>query len=259
MAAVAGAQRLQPLSTPLQVAGLTSCACKTINMLPHQLLTTTGCLVHAGTQILVMTLLIFVLALMGAFFPYNRGALLTSCVMLYAITAGAPRASRHRAQNPELDAHLLTSDCCMCGPHQRLKIDVCWLWIGADGMLAPPALPGVSGYVSGVQYKLFGGGSWVRNVLLTVGLCSSWTALTLERGRQLCHPCLLLYSISLETGSAPQSCMQASMWCAPLLVMFSFLNTVAIAYRSTAALPFGTIVIIILIWALVQFYLVPQF
>ena len=36
-------------------------------------------------------------------------------------------------------------------------------------------------------------------------------------------------------------------------VMFSFLNTVAIVYRSTAALPFGTICIIILIWAAVTF------
>jgi hypothetical protein len=35
--------------------------------------------------------------------------------------------------------------------------------------------------------------------------------------------------------------------------VFSFLNTVAIAYRSTAALPFGTICVIIIIWALVTF------
>ena len=49
---------------------------------------------------------------------------------------------------------------------------------------------GVAGYISGVQYKLFGGTNWVRNVLLT-----------------------------------------ATLFCGPLLVVFSFLNTVAIVYR----------------------------
>jgi len=37
----------------------------------------------------------------------------------------------------------------------------------------------------------------------------------------------------------------------PLFLMFCFLNTVAIAYNSQTALPFGTIVVIICIWALV--------
>ena len=45
----------------------------------------------------------------------------------------------------------------------------------------------------------------------------------------------------------------ALMFCGPVLVTFSFLNTVAIFYRSTAALPFGTILIIILLWALITF------
>lgn len=70
---------------------------------------------------------------------------------------------------------------------------------------------GIAGYVSGAQNKMFGGSSWVRNVLLT-----------------------------------------ATLFCGPLLVTFSFLNTVAIAYRSTAALPFGTICIIVVIWVLVS-------
>ncbi len=52
------------------------------------------------------------------------------------------------------------------------------------------SVPGVAGYISGVQYKLFGGTNWVRNVLLT-----------------------------------------ATLFCGPLLVVFSFLNTVAIIYR----------------------------
>jgi len=40
-------------------------------------------------------------------------------------------------------------------------------------------------------------------------------------------------------------------FCGPLFFTFCVLNTVAISYRSTAALPFGTIVIILIIWALV--------
>ncbi len=43
------------------------------------------------------------------------------------------------------------------------------------------------------------------------------------------------------------------LFCGPMLVMFSFLNTVAFAYGSTQALPWQTIVIIILLWALVTF------
>ena len=41
------------------------------------------------------------------------------------------------------------------------------------------------------------------------------------------------------------------LFCGPMLVTFSFLNTVAWIYRSTAALPFGTIVIIFILWALI--------
>ena len=55
---------------------------------------------------------------------------------------------------------------------------------------------GIAGYVSGVQYKLFGGTNWVRNVLLT-----------------------------------------ATLFCGPLLAVFSFLNTVAIFYRVCPLFP----------------------
>lgn len=41
------------------------------------------------------------------------------------------------------------------------------------------------------------------------------------------------------------------LFCGPLFLMFCFLNTVAIAYSATAALPFGTICVIVLIWTLV--------
>ena len=47
--------------------------------------------------------------------------------------------------------------------------------------------------------------------------------------------------------------LTAALFLGPVLATFSFLNTVAIVYRSTAALPFGTICIIIVIWCLVTF------
>jgi len=111
-----------------------------------------------GTQMFAIALFIFALALVGMFYPYNRGALLSACVVLYALTAG------------------------------------------------------IAGYVSGTWFKMLGGHNWVANVMLT-----------------------------------------AVLWFGPVTAVFSYLNTVAIFYRSTAALPFGTIVIIIFLWSLITF------
>lgn len=44
--------------------------------------------IGAGTQLLVLVLFIFALALIGVFYPYNRGAPYTACIVLYALTAG---------------------------------------------------------------------------------------------------------------------------------------------------------------------------
>jgi Endomembrane protein 70 len=112
----------------------------------------------SGVQIGVLTFSVFALALLGTYSPTNRGAIIASGIVLYALTAS------------------------------------------------------VAGYVSGYYYKMFGGTSWVRNVLLTAALFSG-----------------------------------------PLVATFSVLNTIAIAYRSTQALPFGTIVLMVLMWALVTF------
>ena len=52
------------------------------------------CLATPGTpyslclQVLVVSLCIFLLSLADTYYPYSRGALLTSCVVLYALTAG---------------------------------------------------------------------------------------------------------------------------------------------------------------------------
>nr|GMC96834.1 transmembrane 9 superfamily member 3 [Ipomoea batatas] len=99
---------------------------------------------------------IFILALVGVFYPYNRGALFTALVVIYALTSG------------------------------------------------------IAGYTAASFYGQLEGSNWVRNLLLA-----------------------------------------GALFCGPLFLTFCFLNTVAIAYSATAALPFGTIVVIFLIWALV--------
>ncbi|KAG2715305.1 hypothetical protein I3760_03G070100 [Carya illinoinensis] len=110
----------------------------------------------SGTQLFTLTIFIFMLALVGVFYPYNRGALFTALVVIYALTSG------------------------------------------------------IAGYTATSFYGQLEGKNWVRNLLLT-----------------------------------------GSLFCGPLFITFCFLNTVAIAYSSTAALPFGTIVVIFLIWTLV--------
>ena len=45
-------------------------------------------LVGAGTQLLYLTLCVFTLALIGVFYPYNRGLLYTAQITLYAVTSG---------------------------------------------------------------------------------------------------------------------------------------------------------------------------
>ncbi|KAK1387161.1 Transmembrane 9 superfamily member [Heracleum sosnowskyi] len=112
--------------------------------------------VGSGTQLFALTVFIFILALVGVFYPYNRGALFTALVVIYALTSG------------------------------------------------------FAGYTSASFYCQLEGTNWVRNLLLT-----------------------------------------GCLFCGPLFLTFSFLNTVAIFYSSTAALPFGTIVVITLIWTLV--------
>eukprot|EP01025_Chloroclados_australasicus_P021661 TRINITY_DN2271_c0_g1_i1.p1 TRINITY_DN2271_c0_g1~~TRINITY_DN2271_c0_g1_i1.p1 ORF type:complete len:602 (-),score=61.60 TRINITY_DN2271_c0_g1_i1:553-2358(-) len=113
-------------------------------------------LLGTGTQLLWLVMFIFLLSQVNVFYPYNRGALYTATIVLYALTAG------------------------------------------------------ISGYVAASFYRQMEGEYWVRNILLTT----------------------VIFSV-------------------PFFVMFLFLNFVAVAYHSTAALPFGTIVVVFFIWALV--------
>ncbi|XP_020581503.1 transmembrane 9 superfamily member 2-like isoform X2 [Phalaenopsis equestris] len=113
-------------------------------------------LIGSGTQLLALATFIFLLALGGVFYPYNRGAFFTAVVVIYALTSV------------------------------------------------------IAGYTATKMYLQLEGTNWVRNLLLT---------------------CFL--------------------FCGPLFLTFSFVNTVAVAYSATAALPFGTIMVILLIWILV--------
>ncbi|KAK9095601.1 hypothetical protein Scep_027070 [Stephania cephalantha] len=110
----------------------------------------------SGSQLLVLAMFIFLLALVGTFYPYNRGALFSALVIIYALTSS------------------------------------------------------IAGYTSTSTYLQLEGNNWVRSVLLT--------------------GCLFI---------------------GPLFATFCFLNTVAIIYSATVALPFGTILVILLLWTLV--------
>lgn len=52
---------------------------------------------------------------------------------------------------------------------------------------------------------------------------------------------------------AVNAVLTACLFAVPFFVVFCFVNTVAIAYGSSSALPFGTILIVILLWGLVTF------
>ncbi|XP_027155558.1 transmembrane 9 superfamily member 3-like [Coffea eugenioides] len=109
-----------------------------------------------GTQLFTLAVFIFLLGLVGVFYPYNRGSLFTALLVMYALTSG------------------------------------------------------IAGYTATSFYRQLEGSNWVRNLLLT-----------------------------------------GSLFGGPLFLTFCFLNSTAIAYSATAALPFGTIIVIILIWTLV--------
>ncbi|XP_059430027.1 transmembrane 9 superfamily member 5-like [Corylus avellana] len=109
-----------------------------------------------GTQLLTQVFILFLLASFGALYPYNRGALLTSLVLIYSITSA------------------------------------------------------VAGYTAASFHNQFAEAGWEWSVRLA-----------------------------------------GILYLGPLFVTVSFLNTVAISYGATAALPFGTIIVVLLVCSLV--------
>ncbi|KAF5470963.1 hypothetical protein F2P56_011445 [Juglans regia] len=104
-----------------------------------------------GTQLLTLVFVLFLLAFLGVLYPYNRGALFTSLVLIYSLSSV------------------------------------------------------VGGYVAASFHNQFAEAGWERSVRL-VGI----------------------------------------LYLGPFVVTASILNTVAISYGATAALPFGTIILILL-------------
>ncbi|XP_033134875.1 transmembrane 9 superfamily member 3 isoform X1 [Brassica rapa] len=137
----------------------------------------------SGTQLFTFTIFIFMLSLVGVFYPYNRGALFTALVVIYALTSG------------------------------------------------------ITGYTASSFYCQLEGKNWV----------SKHQTLSLKsiKRKQLSFSFVFVFS------QVRNLLLTGGLFCGPLFLTFCFLNTVAIAYSETAALPFGTIVVIVLIWTLV--------
>jgi hypothetical protein len=74
----------------------------------------------AYVQIFYLSLFIFALALVGVFYPYNRGALYTALIVLYALTAciaGYVAASYYKQMGGELWVRNILLTCFIyCGP-----------------------------------------------------------------------------------------------------------------------------------------------
>ena len=71
--------------------------------------------VGTGTQILVMAMAIFLLALVGVFYPYNRGALLSACV----VSSHSTLATTHKHVE-----HACMQNCCI-GKHLAPEKQCC--------------------------------------------------------------------------------------------------------------------------------------
>lgn len=76
--------------------------------------------VGTGAQIFCLSLFIFALALVGVFYPYNRGALFTALIVLYALTAciaGYIATSYYvQMEGQNWVQNILVTCFCYCGP-----------------------------------------------------------------------------------------------------------------------------------------------
>ncbi|XP_019164119.1 PREDICTED: transmembrane 9 superfamily member 5-like isoform X2 [Ipomoea nil] len=113
-------------------------------------------IIGAGTQLLTLICFLFVLSFLGVLYPYNRGALSTSLVIVYTLTSA------------------------------------------------------IAGFTAASFYSKFVETGWERSVILA-----------------------------------------AMLFLVPFLLQGFILNLVAVSFKATLALPFGTIVVILLIYALI--------
>jgi hypothetical protein len=77
-------------------------------------------MVGSGTQLLVLSFCVFALALVGAFYPYNRGAMFTALIVLYALTAGVAgytsAAYYRQMEGTKWVGNLMLTCVVFCGP-----------------------------------------------------------------------------------------------------------------------------------------------
>ncbi|PNX92767.1 phagocytic receptor 1b-like protein [Trifolium pratense] len=153
-----------------------------------------------GSQLFTLVIFIFMLALVGVFYPYNRGAFFTALIVIYALTSG------------------------------------------------------IAGYSAASFYYMIDGKNWVNSNILD----SIYHRYFTQYSQSIIHAVSIHCSQSAKSWDKDQMphtvkilVLTGSLFSGPLFLTFSFLNTVAVAYNSTAALPFGTIMVIFLIWTLV--------
>jgi hypothetical protein len=165
-----------------------------------------------NSQIFYLSLFIFAFAFIGAFYPYNRGGMYTALIIMYALTAS------------------------------------------------------IAGYVASSYYKQMEGELWVRNILLTCFVYCGPFFLTWS----ILNTVAIAYRVRIPSGDG--FCRDEGGICKAIGETKSIRDKVMLPYacplpfpsfshptvlihphapslpQSTAALPFSTIVIIILIW-----------
>ena len=80
----------------------------------------------------------------------------------------------------------------------------------------------------------------------TTGLSHTWAMPALR-------PAGYYYKMFGGTKWVRNVLLTSMLFIGPLTAVFAVLNTVAIAYRSTQALPFGTIALMVFMWCIVTF------
>uniref|UniRef100_A0A0E0EIA3 Transmembrane 9 superfamily member n=1 Tax=Oryza meridionalis TaxID=40149 RepID=A0A0E0EIA3_9ORYZ len=85
-------------------------------------------IVGSGTQLLALAIFIFLLAIVGVFYPYNRGALFTALVVIYALTSGIAGYTATsfylQLEGTNWVRNLILTGCLFCGP---LFLTFCFL------------------------------------------------------------------------------------------------------------------------------------
>ena len=109
----------------------------------------------------------------------------------------------------------------------------------------------VAGYVAANVYKKMGGDNWVWNINLTSAI---FARKSLASAQYDCHA---LIHIASSVCSSPPPCFEAVdvlfLLSVPFFLVWAFVNTIAWAYGSTQALPWGTVMLLASMWGFCEF------